>query len=222
MFMKKYLKLFVVFAVIGLMLSTSIVQAENSGSSDVKNSGPGKVRLFNGELKENREAFREKIKTERKAFTDDLKAKRVAFMAEVKAKKDEWRAAKTDAKKRFCEAANNMVTRKFEMAISQLEKFQTRVGEIIAELEADDKNTTLATESLNLSKQKLEEAKTKLADLKELIPEGGCENMTSEIFGNIKLGAREAKDLLKESREALHQTIKEIKSLREEDRSSNL
>ena len=127
MFMKKYLKLFVVFAVIGLMLSTSIVQAENSGSSDVKNSGPGKVRLFNGELKENREAFREnvkenreafreKIKTERKAFTDDLKAKRVAFMAEVKAKKDEWRAAKTDAKKRFCEAANNMVTRKFEMA----------------------------------------------------------------------------------------------------------
>src|SRR3989344_7379885 len=173
--MKKYLKLFVVFAVIGLMLSTSVVQAEDSDSSDVKNSGPGKVRLFNGELKDNREAFREKIKTERKAFTDDLKAKRVAFMAEVKAKKDEWRAAKTDAKKRFCEAANNMVTRKFEMAISQLEKFQTRVGEIIAELEADDKNTTLATESLNLSKQKLEEAKTKLADLKELIPEGGCE-----------------------------------------------
>ena len=112
-----------------------------------------------------------------------------------------------------------MVAKRFEMVITQLEKFQTKVGEIIDKLEAEGKDTTLATEALDLSKQKLTDAKAKLLEVKNLIPDDGCANMTSEIFGQIKQGAREAKDLLKESREALHQAVKEIRSLKGEDTS---
>ena len=214
--MKKYLNLFIFFVVLGLMLSTSVVKAEDN------NILKDRREDFRNEMKVNREAFREKIQAERKTFTDDLKTKRNAFMAEIKTKKKKFKTARTEVKKRFCEKAREMAAKRFEFAITQLEKFQTRVGEIIAKLEADSKDTTLATESLNLSKQKLEDAKVKLSEIKGLIPEGGCENMTPEIFEKIKLLAREAKDLLKESREALRQAIKEIKSLREEDESSNL
>lgn len=174
-----------------------------------------------GQRQEDRQAFRTQLQTERKAFVDDLKTKRGAFMTEVKAKKEEWKTARTEARVAFCEKAKEMITKRFEFAITQLEKHQTRVGEIIVQLNTDGKDTTLATESLNLSKQKLADAKTKLSEVKALIPEGGCTNMTSEIFGKIKLGAREAKDLLKESREALRQAVKEIKTLKGEDNITN-
>ena len=38
--------------------------------------------------------------------------------------------------------------------------------------------------------------------------------MTPELFEQIKLQAREAKDLLKESKNYLHDSIKELKTLR--------
>ncbi len=198
--------MFVFFAVLGLMVSTSIVKAEDGGLKDAR-----------GDFRDAIKASREEFKTERQTFTDDLKSKREAFLAEIKAKKEEFKNLKQDAKTRFCQAANNMATVKFETAIAQLDKFQTKAGEMITTLHDAGSDTTLASESLDLSKQKLADAKTKLADVKKLIP-ADCTGVTPEIFGNIKLGAREAKDLLKESREALHQAIKEIKGLQDEDK----
>ncbi len=231
--MKKYLKLFVLFLVLGLMLSTSVVKAEDRGStgatdtstttsggltpSDVKIKGHYDIKEAN---KRQLQTTRTEIQGERKTFTDKLKTERDAFMAEVKTKRDEFKTADADRKAQFCQMAKDIFTRRFTFAISQLETYQGKVGDLITQLTTDGKDTTLATESLNLSKQKLADAKTKLAEVKALVPAGGCADMTAEIFGNIKLGVREAKDLLKESKDALHQAIKEIRTLKGEDQNT--
>ena len=53
-------------------------------------------------------------------------------------------------------------------------------------------------------------------EIKNLIPTT-CENVTADVFEKVKIGARDAKDLLKESREALHQSVKEIRALKDKD-----
>jgi hypothetical protein len=229
--MKKYKSLLGFMIVAGLMFSFSLATLVKAEDGDATNSNGGRPAFnkdlqekrdaFRDDVKEKRDAFKAKMDTERKAFTDDLKTKRDAFMTDLKAKKEEWKNTRTDMKKQFCEKAREMMTKRFQFVITQLEKHQTKVSEIIDKLKADGKNTSLATEALNLSKQKLADAKAKLAQIKALIPEGGCENMTSEIFEQIKLKAREAKDLLKESREALHQAVKELRSLKGEDKNDD-
>jgi hypothetical protein len=108
-----------------------------------------------------------------------------------------------------------MLATRFEMAVNNLEKIQNRVAEAIEELNDDGKDTEAASEFLNLSKEKLGDAKDKVAEIKALVPASG-EEMTPEIFEKIKLLAREAKDLLKESREDLRRAIHELKELRGE------
>jgi len=174
---------------------------------------------FKDSMKADREAFKAKIDADRKAFMDDLKTKRETFFLELKAKKEAWKTANKAMKTRFCEAVGNMVTVKFTMAIEQLGNFQTKAGVIIDQLNGDGKDTSLASESLDLSKQKLEDAKTKLASVKDSIPTE-CTDVTPDQFAEIKGGAREAKDLLKESREALHQSIREIMKLKGEDKDT--
>ena len=176
---------------------------------------------FREELKEKRETFREEMKTKREDFTKKLKTERETFRSEIKTKKEEWKKAKNEKKRNFCEKAKEMISGKFEFAVTEVEKLQTRVSEAILKLQANGKNTTLAQEALNLSKSKLADAKAKLLETKKLVPENGCENITPEIFEKIKLGAREAKDLLKESRESLRQAIQEIKNLKEEDENED-
>ncbi len=217
--MKKYIGFILASS---LIFSFSLVLAEEG--SRVKSDRPvfnstlkTERDVFRGELETRREAFREKMQTERKAFMDKLKTDREAFMAELKAKKEEWKSANSERKKEFWNKAKDMVNRRFEMAINNLTKVQERVGEVIDKLKADGKDTTDATEALNLSKQKLRDAKEKLAEIKALLPATTGETITPEIWEKIKLLAREAKDLLKESKEALHDAIKAIKSLKGEN-----
>src|SRR3989344_4839580 len=198
--MKRY---FMFVVIVGLMFSFSLAKAEDSNT-----------------LKDRREAFREEMKASREAFLSGLKKDREAFLAELKTKKEEWRTIRLEKKLEFCDRVKEIITKRFATVLAQMERFQTKAGEIIAKLEVDGKNTTLAQEALDLSKSKLADAKAKLLDIKGLVPDD-CKDMTPETFAQIKLGARVATDLLKESREDLHQAIQEIKNLRVEEAQDN-
>lgn len=193
------------------------VKTEREGFSEKTKEEREAVRE---KLKSEHEVLREKIKTERDAFKEKLKTERDTFLAELKAKKEEWKNTREDKKLQFCEKAKEAFSGKFTQAIAKLGEFQTRVSGVITKLEADGKDTTRAEEALALSKTKLAEAKTKLDAIKNVVPENSCENMTPELFEQIKLQAREAKDLLKESKNYLHDSIKELKTLRGVDDAS--
>ena len=199
--MKKYI-IFVMLA--GLVLSSPLARAEDSEDS--------------ASLKSRRADFKEETKTRRETFVSGLKENREAFMAELKTRKEAWKTTRSEMKLKFCEKVNEIITKRFSTVLTQLEKFQTRVSEIIEKLKADGKDTTLAQEALGLSKSKLADAKAKLLEIKGLVPDN-CTKITPEIFAKIKLGAREAKDLLKESRESLHQAVEEIKNLKDDNES---
>ncbi|OGI65307.1 hypothetical protein A3A95_03295 [Candidatus Nomurabacteria bacterium RIFCSPLOWO2_01_FULL_39_18] len=201
--MKKYISLFVVLLVVFAV--AGVVRAEDTGRESPSRSGV---------------QWREEMKTRREVFLSSLKSSRETFLAELKSRKEEWKTTRAELKKMFCQKVEEIITRRFEVVIAQLERFQGKVGEIIDKLESDGKDTTLAEEALDLSRAKLADAKAKLAETKGLVPDD-CSDMTPELFGKIKLGIREAKDLLKESREALHQAIQEIKNLRVEDAQDN-
>ena len=194
--MKKYI-IFIVLA--GLVLSFSRAEAEDSAS-----------------LKSRRADFKEETKTRRETFVSGLKENREAFMAELKTRKEAWKTTRSEMKLKFCEKVNEIITKRFSTVLTQLEKFQTRVADKIEELKDAEEDTTLATAALNLSKSKLADAKAKLLEIKGLVPDN-CTKITPEIFAKIKLGAREVKDLLKESRESLHQAVEEIKALRDNE-----
>lgn len=161
-----------------------------------------------------RETFKTQIKTEKEAFVAKLKTEKEAFLAELKNKKEAWKTVTEEKKAEFCEKAKETFSNKFTEAISKLESFQTRVAEAIVSLKADGKDTTAAEEALTLSKTKLADAKAKLAGIKDVVPETTCADMNADVFAQIKLQAREAKDLLKESKINLQTSIKELKTLR--------
>jgi Skp family chaperone for outer membrane proteins len=224
--MKKYIGFMMVG---GLMLSFALAQvtrAENgynaSATVDAKTSfkvspsGNRPLQDLRDKRQEDMQTFRANLQTERQNFIAKLKTDRDTFLAEVQAKKAEWKNSTEERKTQFCQAAQDAFINRFNMAISNLETYQGRVGDIIVTLNAGGKDTADATVSLNLSKQKLSDAKARMADIKALVPAGGCANVTPEIFEKIKVGARDTKDLLKESREALHQAIAEVRSLKGE------
>jgi len=172
-------------------------------------------------LKKEREAWKEKVKTERKAFVDNLKVKRDAFKEELKAKKEEFKALNSEKKKEFWEKSKKMIGERFESAVTNLVKIQDRVGAIITKLDEAGKDTTDAKAALSLSKQKLEEAKVKIAEIKSLLPATTGETITAEVFEKVKVLAREARDLLKESREYIHDAVEAIKMTKDEDESED-
>ena len=180
----------------------------------IKDKTKDEREVLREKVKMEREVLREKIKTEREVFTEKLKTERELFRAEKKTKKEAWKSTKSEKKLEFCEKAKETFSNKFTEAITKLEGFQTRVTGVIEKLKADGKDTTAAEAALALSKTKLAEAKTKLSATKTVVPESSCENMTGEVFEQIKLQAREAKDLLKESKNYLQDSIKELKTLR--------
>ncbi|MBP6060389.1 MAG: hypothetical protein KA515_00070 [Candidatus Pacebacteria bacterium] len=180
----------------------------------LKETGKAEREALKAKFEAQRETFKTQIKTEREAFVTKLKTEKDAFLAELKTKKEAWKLVKEEKKAEFCEKAKETFSSKFSEAISKLEGFQTRVGEAVVSLKADGKDTTAAEEALKLSKTKLADAKAKLAGVKDVVPETTCADMTAEVFAQIKLQAREAKDLLKESKDSLQVSIKELKALR--------
>lgn len=160
------------------------------------------------EMKENREELRER----REAFHNELQEKRDAWKEEVAAKREEFRNANREIKEKFWSGAKRMLGERFAMAVANMERAQTRVEGAIDEAEEDGKNTTEAQELLNNSKEKLGDATDKIAEIKALVPSDG-EAVTPELFEAIKLKAREAKDLLKESHKALMDAVAILKAL---------
>lgn len=226
--MKKYIGLAIVA---GLVLSFSSVSAENDGSIKNTDKSSSKVDLkakeessknkmevkadakADAKLDIKREAFKEKVKADQENFKASFKSEGEKFSAEVKLRKEEFKKFNVEKRMEFWGKAKNMFSQRFEVAISNLEKAQARISTLIDTLNADNKETVAAAEYLNSSKQKLSEAKVKLAEVKALLPATG-EKVTPEIFEKIKLGAREAKNLLKESHHALVSAIREIKGLK--------
>ena len=205
----------------GLLLAVSVAGAENDRENKERpewnKTTQGERRGFTVEQKEAREAFRAEIDTERKIFHDSLKADRQAFQAELKSAKEEFKQAREERKEEFKNNAKNMIGERFEVAVRNLERMQERIGDLIDVVAEDEtKDTALAEELLELSKTILNEAKEKIEDIKDLIPEEG-EEVTPEIFEQIKLAARDAKNLLKESHRALIDSLKTIKALKNED-----
>jgi Tfp pilus assembly protein PilN len=199
--MKKFLIFMFVF---GLLLSSGMMYTESKASSMGIGEGSGDGK---------RETWRENKIREISSFKDGLRKDRESFLRELKARKDSWKNLSSERKNEFCGKAKEMINRRFMGAISEIEKFQTRINEVITKLKAEGKDTTLAEESLKMSEQKLAEAKTKMEEIKKLVPES-CRDMTPEVFEKIKIAARTARDLLKESKEHLRQAIKDIKDLR--------
>jgi len=223
--MKKYLSLFVILA---FMFSVSLAKAEeettaNSDQPAFNDTLQAKREAFKANMQAKREAFKAGIDADRQAFKQTLKADREAFIKELKDRKDAFKTAKTEKREEFRGKVQKMIGERFEAAVKNLERIQTKVGALIEKLNTAGKDTASATEYLNLSKEKLAEAKIKIAEIKALIPANG-DKVTAEVFEQIKLGAREARDLIKESHNNLVQVIKVIKGLNteaEEDNNDN-
>lgn len=201
------------------MFSFSFVNANedktnsNKGRPELNSDQQERRDAFQIDQKNRRDAFKAQMDQERKVFLDDLKAKREFFIAELKARKEEWKLNSSEKKEEYCEKVEETLDVRYNVAISRLSELQDRIAGIVAKFKNENKDTSLAEESLNLSKSKLLEAIAKLAELEKSIPKE-CDNFTVETFGIVKLGARDTKDILKESREALRQTIKELMSLK--------
>jgi hypothetical protein len=210
--MKKYIS-FMIMA--GLVLSFSLAPAAqaqtDSGKIELEGKAGARAEL-GGERQEARQEFRVKLQADRQDFMAQLQADRVSFMAEVKARREAWQNDNADRKAKFCEAAREAFINRFEAATSRLEMYQDKTADIIVEVKASGKDTAEAQASLDLSLQKLADAKAKLASLKDQVP-ADCAKLTAEQFEALKVGARDAKDLLKESRQALHEAIQDLKSL---------
>ena len=223
--MKKYLKLFMFLTALGLLVSGPIARAEDDGiNADVnasatvdvntddstKRESPSRPSLGNTIIRPLLQERRE----ERRDFVAKLKTERDAFKTEVEKEKEAFKTANQERRKEFWNKVGVVVGQRFTVAIAMIEKAQVRVGDIILKLDADGEDTTEIKANLDLSKQKLAEAKAKLAHIRSILPATG-EKITAEIFAQIKLDAREAKDLLKEAVQAIRSAIQEIKSLRE-------
>ncbi|MDP2788650.1 MAG: hypothetical protein Q8O46_01155 [bacterium] len=216
--MKKYIGLFVV--VTFMFSGVSTVSAEETGTNTgVKPVRKDIVQKREMELKKEKDVWREKTSMERKTFMEDLSKRRETFKTEIKTRKEEFRKASPEKKKEFWEKSKRMIGERFEVAIRNMERMQGRVAELITKLSGEGKDTNAATESLNLSKTKLSDAKAKIAEIKALVPANG-EQITPETFEQIKLKAREAKDLLKEAHNNLKEAVRALKALKGEEDSS--
>jgi hypothetical protein len=160
------------------------------------------------------------MKENKGALQTDLAAKRDAWREELAAKREEFRKAGAEAKLRFWNGAKRMLGERFTAAVTNLERAQTRVQGVIDRMEDAGKDTGDAQALLDDSKEKLEDAKDKIEEIQALLPDTG-EEVTPELFEQIKLKAREAKDLIKESHRALVDSIIELRAALAEDNDDN-
>lgn len=236
--MKKYVGLFIVLVMV-LVINAKAVGAQDARSfnvgeticamdaklcpdgSYVSRTGPNCefTACLNSIKPEEPETLplpqaRNEMEVRREVFRNALKTDREAFLEELKIKREEFRLANAQRREEFRQKAKRMIGERFNVAVRNLERMQTRIGNIIEKLNTDGKNTDIATDYLNSSEEKLGNAKVKIAEIEALLPTDSGK-ITPEIFEQIKLLAREAKDLLKESHNDLVQAIKELKGLKE-------
>lgn len=173
------------------------------------------IKLERGEMhadiQGDREAMRADIKDSDKT-PEERKTERETFKKEVEAKKIEFRANIKEKRTEFRMKAKEILVERFQNAIQKLEDIQARVASRIAKVKAEGKDITSAETALTNSKAKLEAAKAKLAEVKAILPSTDAE-VTADLFEKIKVGTREAQDLLKESRSELKNAIDVLKAL---------
>ncbi len=216
--MKKYINIFSFLALVTLLSFAGVVSGEEETSGERKNPNEER-KVFIAQVKTEREEFRAEMETKRAAFMAKQKTDREAFLAELKTKREEWRAKASEAKEEWRGRALTMIGNRFEVAVRNLERIQARVGEVINTLPAgEDKDA--AADWLEASEDKLEEAQVKITEIKNALPDSG-EKITVEVFEKIKLLAREAKDLLKESHHNLVEAIKAVKDAKGESDDSD-
>ncbi len=151
------------------------------------------------------------IRADMKANLDQMKAERETFRQKLMTEKEDFRKDIAQRRSVFRERAQKMLTERFDMAVKVLESFQARIQSRIDKQKAEGKDTTAAQASLDAAKIKLTEAKAKIAEVKALIPDSDVK-VTADIFANIKLGARDAKDLLKEVHQDMVTAITSLKA----------
>ncbi len=178
-----------------------------------KNNLEAKKSEFKDKKMAEREAFRAEIKAKQEEFKSKIDAERSAFKEEVEAKKAEFKANIAEKRSEFRAKAEEMMSKNFEAQTVNIERLQTRVSDEIEKLKAAGADTEKAVEYLAVSKQKLDEAKAKIAEVKALIPTTDSK-VTVETFEKVKLGARDAKNLLKESHSNLVEALKTVKMIK--------
>jgi hypothetical protein len=203
--MKKYLG---VVLMAGLLFSFSFALADDNG-------GKGE-----DDQSSRREGFRERIRKDQESFRAGFMNEGKNFGSEVRMRKEEFRKFGDDKRREFWMNAKGMISQRFEVAVTNLERIQVRVQTLIDKSAAEGKDTEAAKDYLSDSKDKLAQAKVKVAQIKALLPTDGTK-VTPEIFEQIKLGAREAKNLLKESHHDLLQAVRELKDLKDEDQDED-
>ena len=160
------------------------------------------------------EALKKEIELKRETLKKEIKDKKEEFKKEVKTQKEEFKKNIEQKKSDFRGKAQEMISKGFEEAVKNIESLQTRVATRIAKDKTASKDTTLAETSFANSKTKLDAAKLKIAEVKLLIPADDTK-ITADTFEKVKLGARDAKDLLKEAHQELVNAVKSLKGLEE-------
>lgn len=173
------------------------------------------IKLQKGEIradiKAGRDAMQENIKNS-EMTSDEKKVERDAFKKEVETKKAEFKTNIKEKRTEFRMKVKGILGEKFQNAIKKLGEIQTRIGTRIETLKAEGKDTTIAETALANSKAKLESAIAKLAEVKAIMPSTDAE-VTADLFEKIKVGTREAQDLLKDSRTELRNALNALKAL---------
>jgi chromosome segregation ATPase len=219
--MKKYLSfalmLVMAFVFGGHFVPAKIAKADTTSTTGATVSATSTARYeFNLKLKAAREALQQEIEAKRAAFQTTLKTERDAFKKEVETEKADFKAHLSEKRAEFRGHALEMVGKRFEALMNNITKLQVRVADRITKLKAAGNDTSKAEVSLALSKSKLADAQAKITAIKALIPTTDVK-VTADTFSQIKLGANDAKNLLKEAHAALVDAITLLKGLKSEN-----
>lgn len=196
-----------------LMLSLGTVASAQTTttSTTVQTRTAGELRTQERQtINTDRTALKQEIQAKRDAFKKDLRDQRDSFMKEVKILKAEFQKNNAQKKEEFRGRAQEMLSKEFDMAVRNLEALQARVASRISKEKLAGKDTTIEETALANSKIQLDAAKIKIAEVKALIPIDGAK-ITDDIFEKIKLGARDAKDLLKQVHQELIHAVTGLK-----------
>ncbi len=193
--MKKYLTMFMVT---GLMLGMAPNAFAQNGA-------------LGGTLGTGVKTDRIEARTAMQANIEAMKANRATFVTDLQARKAEFQANITTRRTEFRGRTNEMLSQRFEVAVRNLERLHDRIVLRVEKADAEGRDTTDAKVALAKFQTDMATAKAKIAEVKALVPTTD-EKVTADIFANIKLGARDAKDSLKLAHQDLVSAIISLKA----------
>jgi chromosome segregation ATPase len=157
-------------------------------------------------------ALHHQMQSERQSFIAKLQADSNTFMNGVKSQKQNFENENESVKTQFCQTTQSILNARFQSLASAIESIQGKVSNLIDQLSNSGADTSTAADSLTASEQEMADAQSEIDSLKSTLP-SNCQGVTSDEWQTLKLGVGNAKDLLQQSREDLHQTIQYIQAL---------